>query len=302
MEIKTNIQFNVKTRIKCPKCQETFDKPTGDYTSLNCPQCGMQLKLTKEAVDEAIREAETKAAGTLGSMGIPLPEKYAGIAKAKTLTRPLNIIGVVASLWAFAFPVPYLPAILVCASIPVAAILMMAYLKGSINFETKKGKSEVPYLTFAIAMPPAVLAWRALIDFHIFSFAHVWVPAAAIAIFFSVLIFLLSADMKRKPLYILVALIFGFMYGYGVLIEANCLADKSMPNAYNVKVLGKRSSYSSRSRSYYIKVGPWGPRTKGGEISIRKSGYDRIRINDEIIIGLKRGFLDIPWFFIRLKS
>ena len=34
MEIKTNIKFNIRMRIKCPKCGEKFDKPEGDTASL----------------------------------------------------------------------------------------------------------------------------------------------------------------------------------------------------------------------------------------------------------------------------
>ncbi len=302
MEFKTDIKFNIKTRIMCPKCRETFDKPTGDDTTMRCPHCGTPLNIARGAINDAVRGAEAKVARTLGSIGVPLPQQYAAMAKAKSLTQTLNIIGVLAGLWALFFPFPYAVAITICALIPVVSILSMAYLKGHINLETKRWKSEEPHLAFALAVPPAVLAWRTLNDFHIFAFDNVWSPAVVVSVLFSVMIWLFSADIKRKPLYLLVTLVFGFMYGYGVVIEANCLTDSSLPKAYIAKVLDKRTSYTSESHSYYIKTTPWGSRIAPEEISIRKSGFERIKVKDEITIYMKEGSIGIPWFFIRLKT
>ena len=221
MEFKTNIKVTVKTSIRCPRCKEKFDKPVGEVETRRCPHCGAQLQFSKEGFDNALREADAKVAGTLGSMGIPMPPEYAEIAKAKVVTKVLNIAGIMAVLWTFFLPLPYITAVVACALIPVVSLLAMAVFKERISFETGKKKTEAPYLTFALAAPPAALAWRALNDFHILAFDKVWLPSIALGIIFSVLISFFSADVKKKPLYILVALIFGFAYGYGVVIEAN---------------------------------------------------------------------------------
>ncbi|MCX5898516.1 MAG: hypothetical protein NTY29_10020, partial [Proteobacteria bacterium] len=76
----------------------------------------------------------------------------------------------------------------------------------------------------------------------------------------------------------------------------------SQPKTCTARVLDKRISSSSRSRSYYIKVTPWGPRVAAGEISIRKDLFDRISVKDEIAMRLKEGYLGIPWFFIQLNN
>jgi len=80
------------------------------------------------------------------------------------------------------------------------------------------------------------------------------------------------------------------------------MRDNSAAGTYSARVLGKRTAYSSKSRSYYIKVAPWGPKTGENEISIRKSGFDRIKVDDEIKISLKDGSLGIPWFIIQIKK
>jgi DNA-directed RNA polymerase subunit RPC12/RpoP len=300
VKLKTTLHFGVRTRIRCPKCGEAFDKVSGNDTTLRCTRCGSQLNISREATGDGVSEPAAEVAAGLAGMGGMLP-KYASTANPNSLTRPLNIIGAVAAAWAISFPFPYAVVISVCAVIPAVAIVLMAYLKGRIDFETGKRKSDIPDLTFSIAAPPAALAFRALYDFRIFTFDAVWLPVSLVSVLFTLLIFTLSADVKRKPLHLLVTLLFGFMYAYGVVVEANCMNDRSRPRIYVAKVLDKRISYSSKSHSYYIRVGPWGPRTADGEISIRKSEFERIRVNDEITIGLKEGSLNIPWFFIQLK-
>lgn len=299
MEFKTNVSVNIKTSIRCPKCREKFEKTTGSESSVRCPHCGTQLRISSRSVDEALGEAEAKVAGTLGKMGLPLPQNFAEIAKARALAKPMNIIGVIATIWAILFPFPYKIAVLACTLIPLASMGLMGGLRGKISFETKKRRTEEPYLTFALAGPPLALAWRALNDFHILAFDNVWVPAAAVSLIFSAVIFFFSADVKRKPAYILVTLIFGFAYGYGIVAEANCLLDNSTPKTYTASVLGKRTSYTSKSHSYYIKITPWGPRAGENEISIKRSGFDRIKVNDRLSINVREGMLHVPWFTIQ---
>jgi hypothetical protein len=174
--------------------------------------------------------------------------------------------------------------------------------QGLICIEPKKGRSEEPYVTFALMGPPAALAWRALNDFHIVAFDKVWLPAIVASLVFSALLFAFSADVKKKPAYLLVTLIFGFVYGFGVIMEANCLPDKSVPTVYTAKVVGKHTSYSSTRRSYYIKVTLWGPKTEEQEISIRRTAFDRIKVSDQLNINLKEGVLGIPWFIIQRRT
>jgi len=301
MEFKTNIHFSFKTRIKCPKCRETFDKPAAGDAPLRCPHCGAQLNIAKGATDEAKQEADAKVAEELGRMGVPLPERYEDIAKAKKITTPLNVIGGLVTAWALFFPFPYRPAIVVSALVPLASLLVMAALKGKISFETMKKRTTEPYLTVALAAPPLALAWRSLNDFHILEFSNVWVPILLAGVLFSIPVYLYAADVRKKPAYLLMTLIFGAFYGYGMLIEANCLLDRSASEIYTTRVLDKRASTSGEFPSYYITVSAWGPRTGEHEINIRKSGYARIKVNDEIKIHLKSGMLSVPWFIIQPK-
>jgi len=302
MAFKTNVRVNIKTTIKCPRCMEKFDKPAGEDASIQCPYCAAQLKLSTESIDHAMREAEAKVAEALKSARVPVPHEDAGNSKLRALTAPLNIIGIVSTIWAIFFPVPYNIAIAVCALVPVASIFLMWFLKGLIGFETKKWRSEKPHLTFPLTGPSLALAFRALIDFHILAFDKVWVPAILVSLVFSMLLYAFSADVKKKPAYLLVTLIFGFTYGFGLIMEANCLLDKSVPAVYTARVLGKRTSYSSRSRSYYIKVTPWGSKAEENEISIRRTVFDRIKVNDELNMNVKEGMLGIPWFIMQKRT
>jgi hypothetical protein len=301
MEIKTNVRITIKRMLKCPRCMEKFEKPEGEETSIQCPHCGTYVKISTETIDQAINQANAKVAEMLENTGVAMPEEYAGKSKLKSFTKPLNIAGVASGLWALFFPIPYNWAILACAVVPVAAILLMRFLKGLTYFETKRRISQEPSLTFALALPPTALLWRALNDFHILSFDKLWVPAIVVSVLFSALLYAYSADIRKKPVYVLVALIFGLMYGFGLITEANCLPDKSVPTIYTARVLGKRISYGSRSRSYYVKVTPWGPKTDEEEISLGRTAYERLNISDWLQMSVKQGVLGIPWFVMQKK-
>jgi DNA-directed RNA polymerase subunit RPC12/RpoP len=130
MEFKTNVSINIKTTIKCPKCMEKFEKPAREEASVQCPHCGAQLKLSTESIDRAMRETEAKVAETLRNARVPTPQESTGNAKVKTFTIPLNILGVVSTIWAFFVPIPYNAAIIACALVPVASILVTWFLRG----------------------------------------------------------------------------------------------------------------------------------------------------------------------------
>jgi len=292
MGYKFDIQVKMKTSVRCPGCQEAFEKPAGDETSLQCPHCGRQFTLPG-AASAIAADGETPASDG--------PEN----ARLNALTKSLNALGIVAGLWLIIFPFPYRITITVCACIPIAAFLVMALHKGMICLATKKGSAPVPSLTSALALPSMALALRTLKDFHILVYDHVWIPMIAICVIYSLLIYFwsawpaeLKASVGLRTMVLIFVLFIGFGYGYGTVVAVNCLTDHSSPKAYTTVVFGKRIS-SGKSTSYYITVSPWGPQTTPQEISISRREYDRIKENDELLILLRNGTLGIPWFAIQ---
>lgn len=53
---------------------------------------------------------------------------------------------------------------------------------------------------------------------------------------------------------------------------------------------------------YYIKVAPWGHHYDTEEIRASRSEFEQIEIGDSINIDLKKGFFNIPWYYIDPKK
>lgn len=301
MGVKVKVKVNIRTLIRCPHCQEAYEKPPGGVLPANCPYCARPLAQSAGTMEEAGKEALSAAAATFESIAAG-GGKTAARAWERMPATLLNALGAMVVCWTMFVPAPYLAAVVACACVPLVALAVMAGRQGWYHFETLSGsKSTAPALTIALAGPPLALAWRALNDFHILAFAHAWLPAAVAALCYAALLYAWAADIRKKRAYLLMALVFGFAYGYGAVILGNCLLDRSVPVSYAASVLGKRSSYTAEIHSYYITVSPWGPWTAPREISIRKAIYDRFSVRDNLVFLVRGGRLGIPWFIIRTQ-
>lgn len=85
------------------------------------------------------------------------------------------------------------------------------------------------------------------------------------------------------------------VYGYGATVLADVQFDTSPGTPTTAAVLGKHIA-SGRSTTYYLDVGPWGPRTRPNSISVSSGDYRALNAGDSLCIGLHPGFLGLPWF------
>ncbi len=86
-----------------------------------------------------------------------------------------------------------------------------------------------------------------------------------------------------------------FGYGYGAVVTLNCMYDKSQPETFSATILNKRIS-SGKSKTYYLKLTPWGLQKEIDEVSVSKNLYNRVGKNDEVKIYFMKGKFAIPWF------
>ncbi|WP_431241318.1 hypothetical protein ACQ9BO_14575 [Flavobacterium sp. P21] len=89
--------------------------------------------------------------------------------------------------------------------------------------------------------------------------------------------------------------VFAICYAYGTFITINCLYDHSEPKVFKTSVLDKRIS-TGKTTTYYLQLGPWGPRKESDEVKVSKEQYNNSKINDEAEVYLMKGEFDIPWF------
>jgi hypothetical protein len=84
-------------------------------------------------------------------------------------------------------------------------------------------------------------------------------------------------------------------YAYGVVALANFRLDTSEPEVYPVPVLGAHVS-SGRTTSYYLKVGPSGPRKEPEDVDVGGDYYPRASHLETVCVYVFRGALGARWF------
>lgn len=227
-------------------------------------------------------------------------ERSSLLNQAKKVTKVLNWTGGLILIWTLFKPEPYEYAILASISLPIIATLVVIYYKGLIRIDEKKG-SAYPTVFFAILMTACGLFLRALLDYDIFDYSNIWTPSIIIGIAMISLVVFGTKEFKFKKakdyFSVLSLTIFFFGFGYGSIVTLNCMYDESVPQTFQSKVLDKRIS-SGKTTTYYLELAAWGVQTKNDDVSVSEELYERIEVDDNVNIYLKKGLIEIPWFIV----
>jgi hypothetical protein len=196
-------------------------------------------------------------------------------------------------LWAIFFPRPYGLCIAVLVVAPVAAIAAAWMSGGTISLNDRKGEKR-PVLGTLMLLPWLALGARAVIDYQVLD----WIPPLVLAVAIGGLAALaaMKADAEfRKPLWAILLLLMGLDWGWGLVIEANGLFDRTPPQILSTKVLRKWKS-SGRSTTYYLNVAPTSVPGLKGDIDVGSRLYRRIDVGESVCLELHAGSLGWRWY------
>lgn len=106
-----------------------------------------------------------------------------------------------------------------------------------------------------------------------------------------------TGPKKQEKITLIIALLIGGMYGYGSVRLVNCAYDHSVEERYPATVV---SHYTTRGKSttYHLGLSAWGTLTESEEITVSRGLYERTDLGSMVTVHLKKGLLQIPWFFI----
>ena len=90
-------------------------------------------------------------------------------------------------------------------------------------------------------------------------------------------------------------LLFGSLYGYGMIAVADAVGDQSPSEHFAVGVLSKHYT-TGRSRSYYLVLEPWGPVRKPNNLGVSRAVYDDAEPGQHVCLELRPGRLNAPWY------
>ncbi len=196
-------------------------------------------------------------------------------------------------------------------TIPLLTIFIYGYKNSSfatwykIDYQ-RNGKCSYEF-SGVLNIPTWFLAFRVLIDFYFEMRYLTLYPIIVVLAMVFLCIFLPTTGKGRQPRKVrwpqfwlrlmlglnLVLYIFTFVYG------VNCVFDYSKPAIYNVKIMDKIIiSGKGNTKSYKIKLSPWGDVKRPKEIKIDKVLYERLTVGDTIEVNHKNGFFNLPWYYV----
>jgi hypothetical protein len=94
---------------------------------------------------------------------------------------------------------------------------------------------------------------------------------------------------------VLLPLIFGAMYAFGLIAIADTQLDKGTPTNYRTQVLDKHIT-RGKSTSYYLDLAPWGPFAQAKSLNVPIRVYDSTELGDTVCLVLHPGALHAAWY------
>lgn len=232
--------------------------------------------------------------------GITSSEREVKLAKAFKTAKILNWIGGIIGSWTLFFPNPYEYAIITSIIFPLACLLILKYHHGLIRIDERKD-SAYPSIFWAIFSSSMGLCLRGLLDYEIFDYSNVWIPSILILFVYLAILCVGNKEFSRNDNKINFSIIgfalFIYGYSYSTVVTLNCMYDKSEPKIYNATILDKHVS-SGKTKTYYLKLTPWGSLKEIEDVSVSQDLYDRLKYNDKVNIYFMNGRFEIPWFEI----
>lgn len=237
---------------------------------------------------EAILNSET--------FGATEEHRQQRLKNAVTISKILNWSGGLILVWAIFRPAPYEYAILACMVLPLLCLIAVRYYKGLIRVDERKNSAYPSALT-GLSLAVIALLLRTIFDYEIFDYANIWMPAIVIAFVYTGILVTGSKEVKQKGGYamIIFLLVLMFGYGYGAIVQTNCLYDKSVPENYRAAVL-KKWINKGKTNTYHLELSRWGSQKEADDVQVKADLYNRVSVDDSVNIYFMKGYLHVPWF------
>jgi hypothetical protein len=208
-------------------------------------------------------------------------------------------------VWLFVFPKYRDAGIVVCCAYPVIALFVTLSYRGLFSPDEYEN-SKMPSIATSFILPGVALALRAIMDFTLLEYPKwFWFAVVLVSIVFAIMYLAASFKSTSKPsrFYVsgLVMAFLNIFYSYGVLVESNCMLDKSEPSTYETTIAGKRVS-KGKTTTYYFDLEPWGTLTEEHEVKVTKDEYESAKEGDPIVVIQHAGYIKIPWIEVKIPE
>jgi hypothetical protein len=245
-------------------------------------------------LDKQDRDALLEKISNDQQLGATPEERLAALAQAKTYAIMAAVVALAAAVAAnWGIPALYVPFSVVLALVPIVLAVMMH--RAPLLYAVFKRKEDPrAELLYALIVSSFGLLIRAR-GVHFVSFQSVGVVIGFIVLMYLAAFYHSVFDGISFMRTFFALLLFGTIYGYGVVVMADAVDDQSTPARFAVHVIGKHYT-SGRSRSFYLELEPWGPIQRQNSIGVSKTNYDKAAPGDQVCIDLRPGRLNVAWY------
>jgi hypothetical protein len=245
-------------------------------------------------LDQQDREAILDKISQDQSLGATPQDRLAALSQAKTNSMFALAIAAVATIAAnWGIPALYLVFATVLALVPVVLAVMLHRAPLLYTVFRRKGDPRAELLYALIVCSFGILIRARAIRFvslHTVGLVIVILVLAYMGAFYHSLF---ESSSPSRTFFAL--LLFGMLYGYGLVATADAVEDGSTPAHFVVHVVGKHYT-TGRSRSFYLELEPWGPVQSPNSLSVSQTIYDKAQPGDQICLELRPGRLNVPWY------
>ena len=184
--------------------------------------------------------------------------------------------------------------VVLLAMLPLVVILLMITSRGIYQVEGRRNDAR-PNLGYAYLFPGFGLAMCALRDSDALRWAPLLVGGAIVALLMTAACAAGDRGLRQRLGALLPLLLVSLAYGFGLVAEANVLPDRSSPQVFQVRVLGKHIS-RGKSTTYYLHLDSWGPQLERTQVSVAGEFYNSTAEGQFVCAAVHPGVLRVPWY------
>jgi len=182
-------------------------------------------------------------------------------------------------------------AIIACTLVPWAALLTTVLLRKSpMGFWGRR--REGPNLIMTFLLPGAGLCMWARTDVNFLDLRPVLVASAIVAIVLVGMLYVVQARRMPKDIRVLLSLLmFGGLYGFGVVTAVDVVGDSQAVASYPTVVAGLR--HFNKGSAWTL--APWGPMRDETTAGLGRL-TNKVKAGDRVCVTLHDGRLRLEWY------
>jgi predicted membrane channel-forming protein YqfA (hemolysin III family) len=228
-------------------------------------------------------------------LGLSQEERNATLQRAKYASTVYNVMGGAMFFTLFAHKNSELKAIILLIY-PFIGCMVILSSKGLIKL-VARASSAYRSVFIGLVIPCMVLMFTSLSEFNLLHHQPFWLPFLGISLLLGLILYLIQSKKEKLKTRLLSAVCIALVYGAGSTLQLNCTFDHSAGEEYSATVMGRKIS-KGKNDTYYLVLSPWGPEKTETEVAVSRIRYEYSLEKSVLKIRLKKGLLDIPWFYI----